>query len=117
MDETLTCDVLQGFEDMPLAPPCFWCGTPMSVIRWTDATGEWHVAQVMCQECRAAGPLPDKASGHELMAHAMAVGAFHKPRSKALADALRDGVVEAHGITIQPASTDTARNPPRTSPG
>ena len=111
MGETLTCDVFQGFEDIPLAPPCFWCGTPMSVIRWTDATGEWHVAQVMCQECRAAGPLPDKASGHELMAYAIAVGAFHKPRSKALADALRDGVVEAHGITIQPASTDTPGNP------
>jgi hypothetical protein len=45
------------------------------------------------------------------MAYAMAVDAFHKPRSKALADALRDGVVEAHGITIQPASTDTPGNP------
>lgn len=104
MGAELTCDVFAGFEDIPLAPPCFWCGAPMSVARWTDATGEWHVGQVMCQECRAAGPVPDKASGHELMAYAMAVGAFHKPKSTALADALRDGDAEAHGFTIRPVT-------------
>jgi hypothetical protein len=104
MGDELTCDVFQGHSDIPLAPPCFWCGTPLSVARWTDATGEWHIAQVTCQGCAAAGPMPDKASGHELMAYAMAVGAFHKPRSRALADALKDSVADAHGVTVRPVT-------------
>jgi hypothetical protein len=103
MDEQpVSVDVVVGLREMPLAPGCFWCGEPLRVMCWTSEDSEWHLSQVQCPKCFASGPLPAKACGSELMAYAMAVSAFHKTRSPALADALKAEVERLHGVTTAP---------------
>ena len=75
-DEPVTCDVPVGLVRIPRAPACFWCAEPMHAMQWSSADGQWHIAQVVCPACWAAGPRPTKAAAWDIAAFGLAIKAF-----------------------------------------